>query len=112
MSKSRDCVVCGEQFEIIPHRGMAITCGPACGKERRRQTKKVWRPTYAARWAELGGEEYERRYDRDWKLAHREANRDEYNASARARLSAKREHINALRRARHARLKSQADAQA
>lgn len=108
MSKYRDCVICGEQFEITPHRGMALTCGPACAKVRRRQTKAIWRPTYAARWAQLGGEEYQRQYDRDYKRALREATRDEYNASARARLSAKREHINALRRARHARLKAQA----
>ncbi len=107
MSRYRHCVVCSEQFEVTPHRGKALTCGAECSKERRRQTKKAWRPTYAQRWAELGGAEYQRTYDREYKRSRRSENRDQYNAGARARLAAKRDHINTLRRARHARLKAE-----
>lgn len=107
MTRYRHCVVCSEQFEVTPHRGKALTCGAECSKERRRQTKKAWRPTYVERWNEIKDPDHIREYHRDWKRDHRAQHPGKEAEYARARAQVKREHINALRRARHARVKAE-----
>ena len=37
---TRTCIVCGEEFAPTGYK--AVTCGPACSRERKRQTSDAW----------------------------------------------------------------------
>ncbi len=100
----RDCIVCGETFEVIFENRAAKTCSPECSKESRRQYDHAYKrrnraAIYAARKrARAENPEPFLRANRRYYLK----NRDAVLASNAEWEKANRDAVNARRRARYA----------
>lgn len=79
----RDCIQCGDTFEVEPHRGAAKTCSQECSKEHRKRQQREY---HANRLKENGAEINARRRSNyaenpepvrarnaEWEREHRQA---------------------------------------